>query len=82
MAKNPSGFTFTHKEIAALLMKDADIHDGLWILGVTFTLAAANAGPDEGSMIPAAVVGVRSVELKKSDKPGPMIFDAAELNPA
>jgi len=76
---------FTHKELAALLVKQAGVHEGHWGLLVEFGLGAANipiAGSDGGfTLKPAAIIPVNSIGILKFDEPTPLTVDAAQVNP-
>lgn len=74
-------YTFTHREIVEALMDQAGIREGKWKLGVEFSYAAFNAGPDESSLMPAAVVGVRKVALTRTDEDNNLVVDAASRRP-
>ena len=74
--------TFSHKEVAAALIRYNDIHEGLWGLYVEFGLAGANIGPGpEGEMHPAAIVPILKIGLRRFDKPSNLTADASEVNP-
>lgn len=79
MAKHASEYKISHKELAAILVREFGIDSGLWTVGVHFTMAGAIAGPSDDAMLPAAIVGVQSVGLTRAEAPGPLTFDAAEL---
>ncbi|HEX6708337.1 MAG TPA: hypothetical protein VF169_26625 [Albitalea sp.] len=73
--------SFSWLDIARCLMKEKGITNGLWMTGVELGFAAANAGPTTGSVVPAGMVAVQSIVLTRAKAPGPLVFDAAELNP-
>lgn len=77
--------TFTHTELAKMLVTQAGIHDGHWGLFLEFGLGAANiplAGPDgKMSLKPAAVIPVNTIGIQKFDEPNPLTVDAAKVNP-
>lgn len=81
MTATQSEIKLTHKELAAMLLRQYKIHEGFWQLTMTFGFSATNAGPSEEEVMPAVVVGVQAVGLTRSEKKGPITFDAAELNP-
>jgi hypothetical protein len=72
-------YNFPLTDVAALLMQDAGIRDGLWTIGVNFVIAVTNAGPDKDHVRPSALVSVENLVLSKATEPGPLTFDAAEL---
>lgn len=76
--------TFTHKELAEIIVKHAGIHEGHWGIFVEFGLGAANiplSGPDGGfTLKPAAVVPVNTIGVLRFDEPTPLTVDAAQIN--
>lgn len=86
MAKHASQFTYTHKELIQLMLKDAGIHDGWWNLAVNFRLGAGAFGPTADDVVPSGFVGVEGVgiqrvELKEGEPIPPLTYNAKELNP-
>ncbi len=75
--------TFDHKEITEILIKKADIHEGLWGLVIEFAFGAANvtAGPDDPTVLPAAISLVKKIGIQRSDEPSPLTVDASLVNP-
>jgi hypothetical protein len=88
-------FLYKHIELAKILMKDNGLHEGYWLLLVQFGFAALNVGPNAAEEInspvvpaagppeasPAALVVLGGIGLQRAAAPGPMVFDASELNP-
>ncbi|MFZ0501923.1 MAG: hypothetical protein WAM52_22580 [Steroidobacteraceae bacterium] len=72
---------FTHKELAELLVKSQKIHEGIWGITVQFGLGATNAGPNEKELLPAAIVPVVNIGIKKFDSENNLTVDAAKVNP-
>jgi hypothetical protein len=52
----PTQFMLTHKQLVELIVKDAGLHDGHWMLSINFGLAPGNFGPNEDTLSPGAVV--------------------------
>src|SRR5215831_1613614 len=79
-----SQYVFTHKELVEMMVKRADLHEGKWMMMVTFGFSVANGGPSPDQMIPIAVAGVQSIAIQKAtaDAPPSLVVDAAEVNPA
>jgi hypothetical protein len=73
--------TFTYKEVAELLVKAQNIHEGIWGLFVRFGLNAANVGENEASYRPAAIIPILELGLQKMDKESNIAVDAAKVNP-
>lgn len=73
--------TFTFAEVAKALIRQSDIHEGLWGIYIEFGIAAANIGPSPDKLSPAAVVPIAKIGLQKFDKPNNLTVDAAEANP-
>lgn len=64
------------------LLRERDLHKGLWQLSIGFSMMGAVAGPSLEQALPSAIVGVQSIGLESVDQVGPMVFDAAKLNPS
>ena len=75
-------YKFSHKEVVEALIKKQDLHEGLWMLYVEFGLGAANVGPAEDQMTPAAIIPLVSLGLQKGEKENALTVDAAKVNPA
>lgn len=76
---------FSHKEVAAALVKEAGLHEGIWAVSIEFGLQAGNVGStkEPGSdVLPAAIIPVISIGLHKADKETALSVDAAVVNPA
>lgn len=78
-----SQYTFTHQEVLTLLVKSAGLHEGRWMLLVTFGFTAGNFGPDDKNMMPGAILGIQQFGLTKAtpESPEGLVVDAAEVNP-
>ena len=76
-------FTFTHKELAEILVKRLDLHEGIWGLYVQFGLKATNlATPDDdAARTPAAIVPLLKLGLQKFEKETTISVDASKVNP-
>lgn len=73
---------FTYKEVVEALLKQSHIHEGLWSLYVEFGIAAANAGPSEQDLKPAAIVPIVSLGIAKAEKVNNLTVDASVVNPS
>jgi hypothetical protein len=80
----PRQYLFSYKEIAEALVKQEEIHEGLWGIYVEFGIGAANIGttPESNDTVPAAIVPIQRIGIQKFDQPSNMTVDAAEVNPA
>ena len=74
---------FTFKEIAAALIRETDIHEGLWGLFVKFGLAGANiqSAPGKEDLRPAAVIPILELGIQRFDESNNLTVDASEVNP-
>jgi hypothetical protein len=77
----PSQVTFSFQEIAELLVKKQELHEGIWGIFLKFGLGASNIGPNDTDLRPAAIVGVIEIGLQKFDKSSNLTVDAAKVNP-
>lgn len=73
---------FKHKELAEILVKHQNIHDGIWGLFIRFGIGASNVGPSETDVNPTAIVPVLEIGLQKFEKESNISVDAAKVNPA
>jgi hypothetical protein len=74
-------YIFPYKELATLLVKAQDIHEGYWGIYVEFRFAASNLGVGEGKLVPATVTMVEAIGLQKFEELNTLSVDAAEVNP-
>lgn len=76
-------YVFGYTELAELLVRKLDIHDGLWGLYVEFNFGAANinASPDAKSLAPAAIAAIKAIGIQKFDTPNNLTVDASVVNP-
>jgi hypothetical protein len=74
---------FTHKELLEILIKQAGVHEGKWIVSAGFGFTAGNFGPGPGQMVPGAIVAITQVGIQRAapDTPEEMTLDAAVVNP-
>ena len=72
---------FSYQEVVEALLKKQGIHDGIWGLFFRFGLGAANIGPTESQVNPAAIVSILEIGLQKFEKESNISFNAATLNP-
>jgi hypothetical protein len=74
---------FSFKELARLMIKDQNIHEGLWGIYVEFGLGAANigSGPDDPGMLPAAIIPIKKIGLQKFNEENNLTVNAALENP-
>jgi hypothetical protein len=77
-------YTFDHNELAEILIKKLDIHEGLWGVYIEFGFSAANVGapPDAKTVTPAALSLVNKIGIQRFDAPNNLTVDAAQVNPA
>jgi hypothetical protein len=78
-----SSYIFKHREVVELLIKKAGVHEGNWMLLVTFGFGAGNMGPMPEEMSPGAFVAVTSIGIQQAppDAPAALTVDAALVNP-
>jgi hypothetical protein len=77
----PNQIIYTYKELATLLVKERNFHEGIWGLWIKFGLKAANVGAGEGDLVPSAIIPVLEIGLQKMDKVSNIAVDAAVVNP-
>jgi hypothetical protein len=72
-------FKFT--DLAAMMVKNADIHEGYWSIFVRFGISAANIALNNAPPVPTAIVPVLELGLTRETEQGPLAVDAAIVNP-
>lgn len=82
----PTQFMLTNKELLALLIRHAGVHEGRWLLSMTFGYGPGNFGPTPESVSPGVVVAVNQVGIQREPADGPpipdgMVLDASQVNP-
>lgn len=73
---------FSHTELVTQLIKAKGIHEGFWMLAVSYGFGAANVGETDKTLNPAAFVpitaiGIRSVPNVENN----LTVNAAVVNP-
>jgi hypothetical protein len=76
-------YTFDYKEVAEALIKQQDIHEGLWGIYIEFGLGAGMLpfGLSNDMIAPAAVIPVKKIGIQRFAEPNSLTVDAAKINP-
>lgn len=76
-------YMFNHRELTTLLIKEAGLHEGRWIVSLNFGLSGGNFGPTPEQMAPGAVLAVLQVGIQRAlpETPEGMVVDASKVNP-
>jgi len=76
-----SQYNFPHREVLALLMKQAGVLEGRWMLSATFRFGAGNFGQTENQVFPGAVITLESIGIVKApeDAPPSLVMDAEDI---
>jgi hypothetical protein len=79
-------FEFSLSELTTILIKDRELHDGVWMPAFEFTFGAMHAGPSPAEVRPAALVQISKINLVRvpdgMPPDFPLAVDAAKVNPA
>src|SRR5690242_19212171 len=81
MAEATTQIVYKHRDLVELMLKAQGIHEGIWGLYLRFGLGAANVGPNDAELMPAAVIPVVEIGLQKFDRETNISVDAAKVNP-
>jgi len=76
-----NNLTFTHKEVVKALLQSQGIHKGIWGLYVEFGIGAANVGPNQEEIQPAAIVPLLKIGLQQFNAVTNISVDASDVNP-
>jgi len=80
----PTQYTFDLKEVAAALIKQQGLHEGVWMVAFEFNLGAGMISTAPGEMRPGALIQVNKIQLTRqgdlSSIPH-LAVDAVDVNP-
>lgn len=74
-------YTFKFKELAEILVKSENLHEGHWGIYIEFGIQGTNIGPNESELVPAAIVPVMKIGIQRFDRPSGLTVDASQVNP-
>jgi hypothetical protein len=74
-------FTFDHKELAEILVKHQNLHEGIWSIYFEFSLAGANVGESQNNVLPSAIVSLRKIGINRVSEITNLAVDATVVNP-
>ena len=78
-------YSFSHKELIEILIKEIKVKEGKWALNVSFTLgvgAVPTGQPGSSEAVPGAMVGIQKIGITRAKEPinpDATIVDAADL---
>jgi len=76
-----SQYVFSFQELAELLVKRQNIHEGLWSVTIKFGIQAGHIAGLGAPLLPTALVPVLEIGIQKVDKANELTVDAAKVNP-
>ncbi len=83
MADSVLTHTFSYHQILTALLKEADIHEGIWGVHTEFNMGAGNLpgpkGPD--TLVPTVALAIMRIGIRQYESEGPLSVDAAKVNP-
>lgn len=77
----------SHSELLELLIKRADVHEGVWALVLGWSMGTGNYGPTPDQTYPGVAVTLMNVGIQRMPAgpfptiPGAVFLDAAKVNP-
>jgi hypothetical protein len=76
-------YMFTSRQLLEVLIREAKVHEGKWLLVATFAFSPGNFGPTLDQMAPGAVVATThlGIQMAPDDAPEGVWVDAASINP-
>lgn len=87
MDKPSKQITFSHRELARILVREQGLTTGHWGLCARFGIAAANVESptpernDEKQLTPAAIVPLVEVGIQEFPEPNSLTVDASKVKP-
>lgn len=80
---DPTAYNFPFKDITELLIRKANLHEGIWALTFHLGMGPTNIPPPAGGdPLPGVIVQIAGIGLQKVEKETHMALDAAKVNPA
>jgi hypothetical protein len=73
---------FKFAELAEMLVKKENLHEGHWGIIIKFGISAANLSLNGAEHRPTAIVPVMEIGIQRENEPTPLSVDAAIVNPA
>jgi len=79
----PTQYSFNWLEIAELMVKRQEIHEGEWMASVEFGLNVGLMGQNPADTRPGVMLQVSGIQLVKAPpgSPSHLVVDAAKVNP-
>lgn len=77
-----SQYIFPFKELAEMMIKKQNLHEGFWSIYVRFGINATNLSVNNAAHVPTAIVPVLEIGLQMDVEKGPLAVDASVINPA
>lgn len=79
-------FIFSHRELIEALIKQSNIHDGLWALSINFNVGIGLYGPAPDQVYPGGTITVQQIGITRHvgpppAGPGQITVDASKVNP-
>ena len=83
MAETEKRFLFKYQEVVECLIKEKNIHEGIWSIVVGFELGVANVMKqgEAGSFMPAAIVPISGIGIERVEEESNLTVNAALVNP-
>lgn len=76
-----SQYTIPYKELAEVMVKHLDIHEGLWSVFFRFGISGFNLSLNDSPYVPSAIVPILQVGINRESEVTPLSVDAAVVNP-
>jgi hypothetical protein len=73
-------YRFSHKELAAVLVKETEIKEGFWGIAIEYGFAAANVKGPSDEITPASIVSVLKIGLQRFEEENDLSVDASKIN--
>ena len=78
--KAPIAPPLSLKELAEVLIRHYELHEGLYEVGVQFNIAVGTVGPTPDAAAPGVVFTVEGLGLSRASQDSPLCVDAAIVN--
>lgn len=69
-----------HQKLLVLLIKNAGVQEGFWMLSVEMQFGAINAGADEAHLFPTGLISISRIGIARTTVLNGLSADAAAIN--
>ncbi len=84
MGETQATIAYGPKDLAEVLVRHSDIHEGHWGIQIEFAFTAGIfpiATQEKVTVLPGAISAVSKIGIHRFEEPNPLTVDASKINP-